>query len=277
MWKKAWKTLAAAAAAMLTLSLAAQQKIDEKRPAAPDGLVTVSNVSGSVTVKGWSQPEVAVSGTLGKGSERLEFEVSGDRTTIRVILPENARRVEGSDLEIRVPESSRLEVETVSAGISVSGLSGGLSLQSVSGAVSATGPAPEVDAHSVSGPVVVETDSRKVRAKSVSGEVTVRSNSAQDVQMENVSGALTFEGVLFREGSLEISTVSGRVEASLPRDLAARFSLETFSGDISSAFGTGRDLEEDGPVGKRLRFTTGSGAARVDIQTFSGDIVLTGR
>lgn len=271
------RMIVVAAAALLTLSLAAQQKIDEKRPAAPAGLVTVSNLSGSVTVKGWGQSEVAVSGTLGKGSERLEFEVSGDRTTIRVILPENARRVEGSDLEILVPQASRLDVDTVSADISVSGLSGSLSLQSVSGGVSVSGPAPEVSAHSVSGPVVVETDSRRVRAKSVSGEVFVRSKGAQEVQMENVSGDLTFEGALTAEGSLEVSTVSGRVEASLPKDLTARFSLETFSGDISSAFGTAGDPEKDGPVGKHLRFTTGSGGTRVDIQTFSGDIVLIGR
>jgi DUF4097 and DUF4098 domain-containing protein YvlB len=278
MWKTNWKSaLACAAAAVLSLSAAAQQKIDEKRPAAPEGLVRVANVSGSVAVRGWDRPEVAVTGTLGKGSERLDFEVSGDQTTIRVVLPKNARHVEGSDLEIRVPSRSSLDVDAVSADVTVEDLSGSLSLQSVSGRVSASGDSPEVSAHSVSGSVKVDSASKRVRAQSVSGEVTVLSKSAQDVEMETVSGDLRFEGDLSKEGVLEISTVSGGVEASLPAGLEARFSLESFSGGIESAFGSKRSADEEEPVGKHLRFTTGGGGARVEVKTFSGSIVLRGR
>ena len=78
-----------------------------------DGRVLISNLSGSVMVTGWDREEISVEGTLGRGTERLDFEVSGDRARIKVIIPRRARNVEGSDLEIKVPRGSRVEVETV--------------------------------------------------------------------------------------------------------------------------------------------------------------------
>lgn len=262
------------AALLLALASQAQQRIDEKRPAAPTGLVTVSNISGTVSVKGWDKAEVAVTGTLGKGSERLEFEVSGDRTTIRVVLPKNAHNVDGSDLEIRVPAGSRLDVDTVSADITAADIMGPLSLQTVSGEVAATGSPREVTAHSVSGSVRVDANASKIRAKSVSGKVIVKATSPQDVQMESVSGDVRFDGGLAQGGSLEASTVSGDVEAALPSGLAADFALETFSGGIDNAFATKAAEEPGDHSGKNQSFTTGSGGARVEVKTFSGAISL---
>ncbi len=268
-------TLIAAAALLLALASPAQQRLDEKRPATPTGLVTVSNLAGSVNVKGWDKPEVSVTGTLGKGSERLEFESSGDRTTIRVVLPKNAHNVDGSDLEIRVPAGSRLDVDTVSAEITASDLAGSLSLQTVSGEVSVTGSPKEVNAHSVSGSVRLDAQqSQKLRGKSVSGKVTVKAASPQDVQMESVSGDVRFEGGLAQGGSLEASTVSGDVEAALPAALAADFTLGTFSGGIENDFGS-RDVgKPEDHTGRHVSFTTGAGGASVEVKTFSGAITL---
>lgn len=272
-------TTALVSAALLLIALAspAQQRIDEKRPASPAGLVAVSNLAGSVVVKGWDKAEVAVAGTLGKGSERLEFEVSGDRTTIKVILPKHAHDVDGSDLEIRVPAGSRLDVDTVSADITASEITGPLSFQTVSGEVSATGPAKGVHAQSVSGGIKVDAGAAQISAKTVSGTVTVKAASPQDVEMESVSGDLRFEGGLAQGGSFRASTVSGSVDAALPSSLAADFSLGTFSGDLRSAFGDNSTARAEDHSGKRLNFTTGAGGSRVKIKTFSGDVTLTKR
>lgn len=263
----------------LTFALAslAQQRVDESRPASPGGLVTVNNVAGSIVVKGWDKAEVSVSGTLGKGTERLEFEASGDSTTIKVVLPKNAHHVEGSDLEIRVPAGSRLDVNTVSADITASELTGLLSLQTVSGQVSATGPAKELDAQSVSGDITVDTGAAQINAQTVSGTVVLKAASPHDIEMESVSGDLRFEGGLAQGGSFKASTVSGNIKAALPSGLAADFSLGTFSGNLESAFGDKGTASPEDHSGKRLEFTTGSGGARVKAKTFSGNVTLTKR
>ena len=264
-------------AMLLALASTAQQRVDEKRPASPSGLVTVNNVAGSIVVKGWDKAEVAVSGTLGKGTERLEFETSGDSTTIRVVLPKQSHHVEGSDLEIRVPAGSRLDVNTVSADITASDLTGPISLQTVSGNLSATGPAKEVDAQSVSGDIKVDTGAAQINAQTVSGTVIVKAASPQGVELESVSGDLRFEGGLAQGGSFKASTVSGNIKAALPSGMAADFSLGTFSGDLQSAFGDKRTASPEDHSGKRLEFTTGSGGSRVKAKTFSGNVSLTKR
>ncbi len=266
--------LTAAAALLLAIASSAQQRIDEKRPAPPTGFVTVSNLAGTVVVKGWDKGEVAVTGTLGKGSERLEFESSGDRTTIRVVIPKNAHNVDGSDLEIRVPAGSRLDVDTVSAEITASDLTGALSLQTVSGEIAVTGSPREVNANSVSGTVRVDASAPKIRAKSVSGKVAVKAVSPQDVQVESVSGEVRFDGGLAKGGSFEASTVSGNVEAVLPADLAADFTLGTFSGGIENDFGAKEAGRSEDHMGKHVTFTTGGGGASVEAKTFSGAITL---
>jgi RNA polymerase sigma factor (sigma-70 family) len=61
---------------------AAQTPVDQKRPAAPDGTVSIENMAGSIKVTGWDKPEVQVKGTVGAGGE-LSFEGSGKSITSR--------------------------------------------------------------------------------------------------------------------------------------------------------------------------------------------------
>jgi hypothetical protein len=54
----------------------------------------------------------------------------------------------------------------------------------------------------------------------------------------------------------------------------AEFSLESFSGIIKNCFGqTARKTSKYTP-GKELDFTQGSGGARVEIQTLSGEVSI---
>ena len=73
-----------------------QQHVDEKRPASATGTVEISNVSGLVKITGWDKAEVQVTGTLGRGTERLELSGSGNRTLVKVVLPHFAHHVDGS-------------------------------------------------------------------------------------------------------------------------------------------------------------------------------------
>ncbi len=58
-------------------SAAAQQAVEERRPATGDGTVKITVAVGAVRVIGWERDTVAITGTLGAGSERLEFSTDG--------------------------------------------------------------------------------------------------------------------------------------------------------------------------------------------------------
>ncbi len=270
---------------------AAQQKLDEKRPASKDGVVEVHNVSGSVTVTGWDREEVAVTGTLGRGSERLEFTGSGARTEVRVVLPHFAHDVDGSDLEIKVPAGSRLEVSTVSAAIGVAAVTGPVRLESVSGRITVSGAPRRFDAKSVSGDIEIAAANApgrastvsgtvslkgvqgEVEASSVSGTVGVTGGAVSRAELQTTSGDIRFDAGLASGGRLDAKTVSGTVDLLLPAATAADFDVTTFSGQISNEFGPqARRASEYGP-GRELSFSTGAGG-RVVAKSFSGSVHL---
>jgi DUF4097 and DUF4098 domain-containing protein YvlB len=279
--------------AMLAASVGlAQQSINERRPAEPGGVVEIENVAGSVRVVGWERGEVEVTGTLGRGTERLELSGGPGRTLVKVVLPKHAHDVDGSDLTVKVPAGSRLEVETVSADVTAEQVAGVLDLETVSGSVRVAGKPTEVKAQSVSGDVEVPAVDGPVRAQSVSGrvsllgargsvEVSSVSGSIKVVgadvesgELETVSGTITFEGDVAGAGRLEVETVSGEVELRLPASVAADFRVSSFSGGIVNELGpAARRTHEHGP-GWELEFTTGAGGARVEVKSMSGQVTL---
>ncbi len=234
-----------------------------------------------------------MSGTLGRGTERLDFSASGDRTVVKVVLPHfSTRHVDGSDLEIKVPAGSSLEVETVSADTSVDKVLGGMRLESVSGAITVGGSPRQFEAESVSGDIEISAANSpgratsvsgrvtlhgvagEVKASSVSGDLVVKGGETSRVELETTSGGIRFDAALGKDGRLEAKTVSGAIELSLPAATAADFEVTTFSGDISNDFGpAARRSSEYGP-GKELSFATGGGGARVAAKSFSGSITL---
>jgi len=280
----------AALAVALPAALAAEP-IDETKPASPTGTVRIENVSGSVVVKGWSRDEIAVSGELGEGSEELQFRVTGDRATIKVVLPRRARNVEETDLIVQVPAASALDISTVSATIDVSGVTGDTEAESVSGDVKVEGDIAHLeatsvsgnleiaattatlDAETVSGTIEILGDAGEVEGSSVSGDIRVEGKRADSVSLETVSGTLEFEGHIGK-GPFDFESHSGSIELALGGEPDAEFEISTQTGSIRSDFGEApRPKRRYGP-GEELDFTLGSGTAHVSISTISGSIRL---
>ncbi len=63
------------------------EDISETLAADPDGEVSISNIAGSVEVRGWSRDQVEVTGRLGDDVEELIFERDGDEILIKVKVP----------------------------------------------------------------------------------------------------------------------------------------------------------------------------------------------
>jgi len=290
------KTILAAALVLLTAwtrPAAAQQKVEERRPAAAAGLVEIDNPAGSLRVIGWNQNEVTVTGTLGPGAEGLS--VTGEKNRIRVEV-ETRGNPHGvtSNLEVHVPEGSRLEIESFGGSIAVSDVKGTVRAENVNGDITVSGPSHEVDVQTVNGSLEVSAPARRVHAESVNGSVTVRGASGEveastvnggllvsggtfsHGHLETVNGKVRFEGDLAKSAVLDAESVSGAIELSLPGTVAADFTLSTFSGTIENDLGPALDRESghDNPSEKELSFTTGAGGASVTIHTLSGAIAI---
>ncbi len=253
----------------------ADQKVDERRPAAADAAVSISNVAGSVTITPWDRAEVAVTGTLGEGVERLEMTGGPERVRIEVKLVQHQHGTHGDAvLEVKVPKGGSLDVDTVSADISAGGVRGPIHAQSVSGKVVVNGAGAPVEARSVSGEIEVTGVEARLKATTVSGDVTTRGGTLSDVDLESVSGSLQCDAALAAKGTLDAKTISGNVTLTLPANVGADVTLTTFSGGLKSAFGLG-DVESSKFVpSKNAHATLGDGGARVRVETLSGSIEL---
>jgi len=293
-----------AAIAMLAIAPAfAGTPINETRPLAPDGQVHIENVKGKIIVRTWANPQVKITGELGKGVEKLD--VSGDSRAldIRVRYP-NSRggwnlwgrddnRTEPTTLEITLPQRASVDVEAVSADVDVQQVAGRkLDVSAVSGNVIVTASSPgEASFENVSGDTTLRITTPKVEAQSVSGDLRISGGLTGDVQLETVSGNLelgakdldrlevnTVSGdAILRAGlraggTVKAETLSGELQLKMPRAVGAKLHVETFSGDIASPSGK-VDREEHGP-GAKLDTTLGDGRGRIELQSFSGDVQI---
>ena len=269
----------------------AQRTVNEMRPLSPTGGVTVSNIEGSVKVIGWSNAQVEITGTLGADVEELE--ITGDESELRIDVkaPKHPEWLE-TDLVLRIPVAASIEVETVSATVEVESLTGSVDLESVSGWVKTSGrpselsvetvsgditvaeSAPRTDLASVSGSIKVDLATGRLDAESVSGAIRVENGSLESASFETVSGDISYAGDIVGRGSYDFESMSGGVTVLVPSGVSAQFDITTFSGSIDNDIGPEAERASKYTPEKELSFSTGSGGARVSIESFSGSIKI---
>ncbi|GAA0718294.1 DUF4097 family beta strand repeat-containing protein [Dokdonella soli] len=284
---------------LISATALAETPIKENRSVNADARIDVSNIKGSVTVSAWDKPEVAISGSLGDGAKGLAVEGGGSHLTIKVEPPDKQgwfswgadTRMGDTVLDIKVPKSSEMKIEVVSADVNVSGVAGrSLRVDSVSGKLRLDSGAKEVEVDSVSGNIDLtgaaehahlETVSGNIRARglggqikfdTVSGDVDADNGSYREISAGTVSGDVNLRGKPQGSARVDVQTMSGDVHLYLPADASTRLRASSFSGSIRTDFGAVKQPEH-GP-GSSLDATAGAGAGQVKIETFSGDIEI---
>lgn len=284
-------------AGLLLAATASAEDINERLDASADGKVEIYNTAGSVTVEGWSENAVEVTGTLGEEVDKFIFERKNDTVLVKV-KPKKGKNSGGrstsSHITVRVPRQSSIEVATISAEIDVDGVEGEQDLQSVSGSVETRVFAAEIEVETVSGGIDVagsgadiEADLATVSAgisvrdlsgmidmESVNGKLEVGGGSFSDVAMETVNGRIDFNSSLREGGDLDIETVNGKVVVNFVGGLSADIDVNTFNGRINNCFGPKPERTSEYAPGWEVSFTEGSGEGSVDISTLNGGVTL---
>lgn len=290
---------------LLALSIGqafASTPINLSKDVRPTAKISIDNTKGEVTVTAWDKNQVQVTGTLGDGARPLELEGDANNIDIRVETGSgkngswfgwgNDTRMQPTVLNVRVPKSVQLEVNVVSAPVSIDGLDGGkisvdsvsgriranlrspeVSMQTVSGTIDLAGNAGKADLQTVSGDITAPSISDKIEAQTVSGRMTIGGGPWKDANFSTVSGDTKIVGGISAGGKLTVDSMSGDVELGLPGSTSARLEASTFSGDLRSDFGS-PTKGDDGP-GKELKTTIGSGGdGKIHVEAFSGDVKI---
>jgi hypothetical protein len=276
---------------------AGSDTIDRKVAAEANGEVVISNVSGTVDVRGWDRNEVQVTGTLGRGVERVDVETSGGRTVVKVVLPHRGAHDGDAEIEVQVPKNSSIDVSAVSADVTSRGVLGSQRLKSVSGEVTAdisgndssvssvsgdvtvrgVGKPNSLRVSSVSGSLDVSNFGGKLEVVTVSGDARVNASEASEIRGRTTSGNLELHGKLTRDGRVDVEGVSGDVLLRLSAPGALSLELESFSGSIEGCLAKGVERVSKYGPGVRLSQRTVESGPRIRAKTLSGDIDICDR
>jgi len=292
----------------LGVAAAADEKYEEKfnktETIAPDGKVKVTTVSGDIWVRTWDKSEVQINALKTSRASSLEkAKANADLVKIEVNKTAGGLEImtkypEGKhknlnvsvSYELMIPAKAALAAVTVSGDVKTEKIGGALKAGTVSGDVDVLGAAKGVDAKSVSGDVTASGVTGDVYLKTVSGNVKVSDvvgsvsgetvsgevsltgvSEAKTVTAKVISGEVTYEGKIAKDGRYTFKSHSGDVRVRIPADSAFDFSAETFSGGIETDF----KVEVSGKLSKKeLRGTVNGGGAELTIECFSGSVRL---
>ena len=267
-----------------------RQSVDETWDIDAGATISIENIAGQIEIQGWDRNEVHLTGELGDSVEELEISETSSGLRINVINREE-RNIDNTELRLMVPNDANIDASAVSADIDVldmdnekltaSSVSGNVeveaacdwvSIESVSGDVTFSGDTGRISAESVSGDIELSGVSGEVTATTVSGDMGLLTGAVESAKLETVSGDITTDGEISGNGRLTAESMSGDVIINLPASQAGLFKAQSFSGRISTDFGSVNHAKH-GP-GSHLKHVSGSTGAEIRIESFSGNIKL---
>ncbi|MEU9073129.1 DUF4097 domain-containing protein [Kitasatospora sp. NPDC004745] len=180
------------------------------------------------------------------------------------------KRIAG--VTLTVPAEAEVKVGTVSAGVTVSGITGHVSVQSASGDTTLAGLTGRTDANTVTGDVDAQSVAGQLKVNTVSGRLTVVAGTAERVQANSVTGAVTLDLDVANPADVKVTTVSGPVAIRIPSLADAKVEAGSTSGDLSSTFD---GLKVSSTWGaKRLSGQLGDGRGSLAVTTVSGAVTV---
>jgi hypothetical protein len=253
--------------------------------------LVLASQAGEATIRAWDRDAVRVQATHGT-RERVEIQTADNTVRVRARTASGSRGPAGLvDYTITVPRwmpvslsgtylaaniegaGAEVNVETVGGDITVKGGSGAVTLRSIEGEIIVENATGKVQATTVNDSIQVRGVSGDVIAETTNGDVVVSNSKASNLEVSTVNGDVRFEGPTADKGLYRVTTHNGDIRVSLGANANATVFVRTFGGDFSSDFPvTLPDGMSNRDSNKRFNFSLGGGSARVELQSFQGDI-----
>lgn len=290
--------------ALLLLPLAGgvsplQAQGDSSFVVARDAVVDITLRTGRLVVRGGSATTGAIRGRSGDYQLRttgvgVTVDASEDMRSSRSSRPSRtASRRNDATLELDLPRNVRLVVSTASADVDISGIDGDVEIRTTSGDISLDDIGGRLTLETLSGDILLGGRSGPARVTTMSGDITMRGvrdeanvhttsgdvmlgmDRAARVEVESISGDITFDGNTTDDARLQITTHSGDVTLRLPENVRGSMDVSTFNGDMTASGSLTlmpNSLSSRSERAVRRYEIGGGGSTRFTISTFSGDV-----
>jgi len=225
------------------------EEFHQTYPMTPDGRIELDNINGPVHISSWDQSSVKVDAVkYADTKERLEeakieIDAGKDFLSIRTKYPDhNNSWTSGSrnnpasvEYTLTVPRTVRLdEIKLINGSLDISGVTG------------------EVRASCING---------ELRARDLAGRARLSTiNGRLDARFEQLSGS-----------GVELNSVNGEVEMTIPSDSNAQIDASTVSGGIHNDFGLRVSHHF---VGHNMHGELGNGGTHIKVSNVNGRIEI---
>jgi DUF4097 and DUF4098 domain-containing protein YvlB len=281
----------ATAALALVATVGVQQQTDTTVPVPAGARLSLSNHAGSIRVTAWDRSEMRVRAAHGS-RDVIEIDVRG--AVVRVRADRRYGVPAFVEYDITVPRAMAVDLDGVETDITVDGVGGDVSAGSVEGGVTVRGAGGAVKINSVEGDLIVDGGRGRISAEgvdgsvqitgargditveTVDGDVTLEEIESASVDVGTVEGTITYAGTIQDGGQYRLTSHEGDVVLDVSAGLNATVSVATFEGSFEADPAFRVQLTSARP-GRRFSFTLGTGSARVELETFEGEIRLRGR
>ena len=171
--------------------------------------------------------------------------------------------IEGTQAEVKA--------ETLNGNIVVKGGAGTLNLHSVQGTISVQGSKGRLELNSVSEGITVVDAEGDITAETISGNIDMRRVRSKSVEAGTLSGEILYDGTFQEGGQYSFVSHSGDIMMGVPEGASATFNIATLDGEVETKFAV-TGLEH--PTKRRTTFRIGSGSAKVDVESFNGNVTV---
>lgn len=281
-----------------------QQPPIQARPGGPEGSprtdqtvdvakgtrLLLTNNAGEVTVRSWDRDQVRVQATH---SERETIDIQTAESTLRIRGRASRGPSNLIDYQVTVPRwmpvnlsgtylestiegtAAEVTVETVHGNVRVVGGSGAIAVRSVEGTITVEKASGKVKATTVNEGIRLLNVSGDMSAETTNGDIAIENAQTSSLEASTVNGDVTFNGTIRDSGVYRLTTHSGDIRVGLGGAANATVFVRTFQGDFGADFPIQLPEGQKAREGsKRFNFTLGNGSARIEVQSFNGDIVL---
>jgi DUF4097 and DUF4098 domain-containing protein YvlB len=230
------------------------EKFEQSYPLSANGRVSVSNVNGSIVVEAWDKNEVRLEATkIADSKETLsDVEIKVDSSPDSFSVETDYKEWKWSDKGDKSKDRHRkLEVQFKLS-------------------VPRTAVLDEIE--TVNGSVTVTNFVNSTKISAVNGNVNA-GNLRGAANLSTVNGEVIADFDRLEQGSkINLSTVNGSVNLTIPSDANATIKADSLNGNITNEFGL--PVRKGEYVGRDLYGKIGSGEVQIKLDSVNGPLAI---
>lgn len=243
--------------------------------------ISLTNVNGTVIIRGWDRPQVYAVYLL--GSPRIEIDAEqvpsqGEADKIQLATHILDRTLTGASSQVNytlsVPVGSSVEIRNSQGMVRIDNLTGDAWVQSVGGDIVVSGASGQVSAHTLGGRIEIDHVSGAIEASSVTGDLKFVSPTSSEIRARTTSGDIDYEGSLMPSADYALQTYDGAINIICPASSSFELNAMCMHCKVHNELKLSRwsHPETNPSYGNSLFGMHNEGRATLELTSFKGGI-----